>query len=89
MRPRFKITGLVSHTTPRYSIQSEESKLRKKFTNGTINEEELHRLACFVAVLKKKNVTAYTQVRIFGKWTLISKLGIDVNFLIKEGYTVR
>lgn len=86
MKQRIKITGLVSHTTPTKSIMSEESKLRSKFEKGVITSDELRRYTSFVMIVKKQKPT---EVRIFGIWKSIAKLGLDVDTLIKQGYTLR
>ena len=42
-----------------------------------------------MAVKRTKPSVQYTEVLIFGKWASISKLGLDVNILIKEGFSLR
>lgn len=88
-RKRTKISGLVSHTTPNSSYPSEESKLQAKFNKGTITKDELRRLASFMVVKRSKPSVGYTEVLIFDKWSSISKLGLDVNMLIKEEFNLR
>lgn len=90
MRPRTKTSGLISHASPNgRAYTGEEELLRKKFEKGTITKEEQHRLASFMAVRRQKPSVQYTEVCIFGKWSSISKLGLDVNILIKEGFNLR
>lgn len=91
MRPRTKTNGLVSHASPNgRAYTGEEEKLRKKFEKGTITKEEQYKLASFMAVKKSnKSSVQYTEVLIFGKWSSISKLGLDVNMLVKEGFNLR
>lgn len=90
MRPRTKTNGLVSHASPNgRAYTGEEEKLRKKFERGTITKEEQYKLASFMAVKRSKPSVGYTEVLIFGKWSSISKLGLDVNMLIKEGFNLR
>jgi hypothetical protein len=91
MRPRTKTNGLVSHASPNgRAYTGEEEKLRKKFERGTITKEEQYKLASFMAVKKSNKLSVqYTEVLIFGKWSSISKLGLDVNMLVKEGFNLR
>jgi len=91
MRPRTKTNGLVSHASPNgRAYTGEEEKLRKKFERGTITKEEQYKLASFMAVKKSNKLSVqYTEVLIFGKWSSISKLGLDINVLIKEGFNLR
>ena len=91
MRPRTKTNGLISHATPNgRAYIGEEEKLRKKFEKGDITKEEQYKLASFMAVKKSnKPSVQYTEVLIFGKWSSISKLGLDVNILVKEGFNLR
>lgn len=91
MRPRTKTNGLVSHASPNgRAYTGEEERLRKKFEKGTITKEEQYKLASFMAVKKSnKSSVQYTEVLIFGKWSSISKLGLDVNMLVKEGFNLR
>ena len=41
--------------------------------------------------VKKSNKPSvqYTEVLIFGKWSSIQRMGLDVNILIKEGFSLR
>ena len=91
MRQRTKTNGLVSHASPNgRAYTGEEEKLRKKFERGTITKEEQYKLASFMAVKKSNKLSVqYTEVLIFGKWSSISKLGLDINVLIKEGFNLR
>ena len=91
MRPRTKTNGLVSHASPNgRAYTGEEERLRKKFEKGDITKEEQYKLASFMAVKKSnKPSVQYTEVLIFGKWSSISKLGLDVNMLVKEGFNLR
>jgi hypothetical protein len=91
MRQRTKTNGLISHASPNgRACIGEEEKLRKKFINGVITTEEQYKLASFMAVKKSnKPSVQYTEVLIFGKWSSISKLGLDVNMLVKEGFNLR
>lgn len=91
MRPRTKTNGLISHASPNgRAYTGEEERLRKKFEDGTITKEEQYKLASFMAVKKSnKPSMEYTEVLIFGKWSSISKLGLDVNMLVREGFNLR
>ena len=91
MRPRTKTNGLISHASPNgRAYIGEEEKLRKKFEKGDITKEEQYKLASFMAVRKSnKPSVQYTEVLIFGKWSSIFKLGLDINILIKEGFNLR
>lgn len=91
MRSRTKTNGLISHATPDgRAYTGEEERLRKKFEKGTITKEEQYKLASFMAVKKSNKPSVYyTEVLIFGKWSSISKLGLDINILIKEGFNLR
>ena len=91
MRPRTKTNGLVSHASPNgRAYIGEEERLRKKFEKGDITKEEQYKLASFMAVKKSnKPSVQYTEVLIFSKWSSISKLGLDINILIKEGFNLR
>ena len=91
MRQRTKVHGLVSHASPNgRAYTGEEEKLRKKFEKGDITKEEQYKLASFMAVKKSnKPSVQYTEVLIFGKWSSISKLGLDVNMLVREGFNLR
>ena len=91
MRPRTKTSGLISHASPNgKAYTGEEERLRKKFEKGDITKEEQYKLASFMAVKKSnKPSVQYTEVLIFDKWASISKLGLDVNILIKEGFSLR
>lgn len=91
MRQRTKISGLVSYASPNgRAYTGEEEKLRKKFEKGDITKEEQYKLASFMAVKKSnKPSVQYTEVLIFGKWSSISKLGLDVSILVKEGFSLR
>lgn len=90
MRPRTKTNGLVSHASPNgRAYTGEEEKLRKKFEKGDITIEEQYKLASFMAVKKPKPSVEYTEVLIFGKWSSIQRMGLDVNMLIKEGFNLR
>ena len=91
MRPRTKTNGLVSHASPNgRAYIGEEERLRKKFEKGDITKEEQYKLASFMAVKKSnKPSVQYTEVLIFGKWSSISKLRLDVNMLVKEGFNLR
>lgn len=91
MRQRTKTNGLISHATPDgRAFTGEEERLLKKFEKGTITKEEQYKLASFMAVKKSnKSSVQYTEVLIFGKWSSISKLGLDVNMLVKEGFNLR
>ena len=86
-RKRTKTSGLVSHTTPNGSYPSEESKLRAKFNKGTITKEELRKLASFIVICKKER--PFTEAKVFGEWTPISKLGLSIDFLKKENFELR
>jgi hypothetical protein len=91
MRQRTKTNGLISHASPNgRAYTGEEERLRKKFEKGDITKEEQYRLASFMAVKKStKPSVQYTEVLIFGEWSSISKLGLDVNMLVKEGFNLR
>lgn len=91
MRQRTKTSGLISHASPNgRAYIGEEEKLRKKFEKGDITKEEQYKLASFMAVKKSnKPSVQYTEVLIFGKWSSISKLGLDINMLVKEGFNLR
>ena len=91
MRQRTKVHGLVGHALPNgKAYTGEEERLRKKFEKGDITKEEQYKLASFMAVKKSnKPSVQYTEVLIFGKWSSISKLGLDINVLIKEGFNLR
>lgn len=91
MRQRTKTNGLVSHASPNgRACIGEEEKLRKKFEKGDITKEEQYKLASFMAVKKSnKPSVQYTEVLIFGKWSSIQRMGLDVNILIKEGFNLR
>lgn len=90
MRPRTKTHGLISHASPNgRAYTGEEERLRKKFERGNITKEEQYKLASFMAIKKDKPSVQYTEVLIFGKWSSISKLGLDINILIKEGFNLR
>lgn len=90
MRPRTKTNGLVSHASPNgRAYTGEEERLRKKFERGTITKEEQRKLASFMVIKKSKPSVEYTEVLIFGQWSSISKLGLDVEILIKEGFNLR
>ena len=90
MRQRTKTSGLISHASPNgRACIGEEEKLRKKFEKGDITKEEQYKLASFMAVKRTKPSVEYTEVLIFGKWSSISKLGLDVNMLVKEGFNLR
>jgi len=91
MRQRTKTSGLVSHASPNgRAYTGEEERLRKKFERGDITKEEQYKLASFMAVKKSnKPSVQYTEVLIFGKWSSISKLGLDVNMLVREGFNLR
>lgn len=53
-RKRFRLNGLVSHTTPDgKSRLGEREILTKKFNNNTITEEEKHKLICLMLLEKK------------------------------------
>lgn len=62
MRQRTKMSGLVSHTTPKYSRLSESAILEKKFNSGNITKEELKKLASFMVIKKKTTVVKTIEV---------------------------
>lgn len=70
MRKRTNMSGLVSHNTPDgRSYLSEETKLRKKFVNGSITHEELRAYCMFTSSKKKEELSDNTlvKVKVFGK----------------------
>lgn len=87
-RMRTKMNNLISHTTlDGKSYCSEQTKLRAKFNKGIITSEELRKLASFTLI--QRRTIQYTEVKIFGKWQSINKLGLSLNLLISENFELR
>ena len=88
-RQRTRTSGLVSHATPNGKLaMSEENKLTIKFNKGTISKDELKKLAVFMSI-RKKSPKMFTEVQIFGTWTSIKALNLDINILIQENFKLR
>ena len=86
-RRRTKTLGLISHNTPDgKSFVSEREVLHKKYMEGNITKEELHKYVNFL-IIEKKHKTAETTVTIkFGGKTMVLTIE-EYNRYYKPAYS--